>query len=42
MEINSWGWGGNGADFQYRVTQYVAIFCELKMHCFVLVSGYVC
>ena len=20
MEKNSWGWGGNGADFQYRVT----------------------
>ena len=20
MEKNSWGWGGNSADFQYRVT----------------------
>ena len=25
MEKNSWGWNGNGADFQYRVTLYSRI-----------------
>jgi len=24
MEKNSWGWRGSGADFQYRVTLYIA------------------